>query len=594
MPEQFHNPYHFVPVSQDLGPGSTALPPGRHPSDLPEHVTHDRFLAGDPAGKQTNHFSGRIVVRLTIEEWSGVGGKQTPGNPASPRQVQLFRQGDVCAIPGSSLRGLLSSIAEAASNSTLRVLNEEPVLVYTNPRDRHSKRPKGTVHGFFRAVSPELVPLEPDDSRQTLTIAEQMFGLVEQVPEGQRAPANREVLAFAGRIRVSNAIHQGANPASREGRLKILDSPKAANSNFYFRPASGDGFVSKAALSPTQHWPHGRKFYLHRAPLKDGDWETHRDLYKVRVEQKADVVLLTEGEFWLAIDFENLIRPELELLAYSIRPAQKYHHKLGFGKPLGLGKIRLDPAGIFLVNRQACYSVDPLANPRYAALWRSPDIREWPARFEREWQAVAPQPCPAVGEWGQAWSKRVAAETPALSDTLRAFELLGDPARAPASLPVHYPQPLQRKGKEIGSGSPEMEDKGYEWFQNNQDAAGQYLRCLDAHNTSDFTRLPGLDREARTEPPGPPGSGPGAGPNSNPPGSDPASLRGQVLEFVLAGRRPNGNPVFRITLSGHEYEGHVSTNDALKLKLVPIGEQLKLKVLNFNADKFQLALPSAG
>ncbi len=590
---EFHNPYHFVPVSATAGPGSHPLPGSRAASGLPPHVAHDRFLAGDPAAERAEFFSGGMVVRLTIEELAGVGADQTPGTRQKPRQVQLFRQSGVWAIPGSSLRGLLSALAEAASNSTLRVLEDAPIEVYTDPRGRYSKRPIGSVHEVFRAVSPELVPLQTNDEREALTLAEQMFGLVEQVPEGTRPPAHRDVLAFAGRLRVSNALLHGPSPATVEGRLKILDSPKAANSNFCFRPKSADGFVSKADLSPAKHQPHGRKFYLHRAALRDEDWLTHPDLKDVRVEQKADVEALDGGELWFSIGFENFSRAELELLCYAVRPHKDFRHKLGFAKPLGLGKVRLDPFGLLLVNRQGRYKDNALGADRYAALWRADGITDWPPRYRAEANAQAASTCASPADWAAAWSARVAKEAPALSETLRALELLGDPARAPGDVPVHYPQPMQRGGETIEQYSPEMEDKGYEWFQRNQEQAGQYLRSLDSTNTGSFKRLPTLDRNARSEPPLPPKSPP------PPPGApiaqpaNPQQAHGRTLKFVLSARGPNRKPVFTITLGGVSYRGFVGPNDALKLQKVEMGEAVNLKVVNFNAGTFQLTLPPA-
>ncbi len=588
---EFLNPYHFVPVSAKPGPGTCSLPDNRAASGLPPHLTHDRFLAGDPVAEGAQFFSGRMVVRLTIEELAGVGANQTQGTNETPRQVQLFKQGGVWAIPGSSLRGLLSAMAEAASNSTLRVLEDAPVEVCTNPHKRHSKQRKGSVHEFFRAVSPELVPLQTHDERKTLTLAEQMFGLVEQVPEGADAPAGRDVLAFAGRLRVSNAMLVGPSPATVKGRLKILDSPKTANSNFYFRPKSGGGFVSKADLSPNQHQPHGRKFYLHRAKLQDGDWHTHADLQNVRVKQKADVELLSGGSFWLTIDFENFSRQELELLCYAVRPHQDFRHKLGFGKPLGLGKVRLDPVGLFLVNRQARYNGDRLDAARYAAAWRADGMTDWPQRFHAEASATGTNPCPSPADWAAAWSARVAREAPALSEMLQALELLGDPIRAPGDVPVHYPQPLHRAGQQIQPNSPAMEGNGYEWFQTNQVQAGQYLRSLNSANTDKFTRLPTLDRNPRTEPPSPT---PSPTAQAGSPVGPPAGLeetRGKELDFLLSKRKASGKPVFTITLGGESYRGFVTPNDALKLQGVPLGQTVKLKVVNFNAGTFQLTLP---
>lgn len=103
---RFHNPYHFVPLAKtgSRTEGETPLPP---------HVTHDRYVEG--------MHSGQITCRVTIE---------TPtlcGNRIEPRTdwaniIHPFDLNGQPAIPGSQLRGMISSVAEAASNSAMRVL----------------------------------------------------------------------------------------------------------------------------------------------------------------------------------------------------------------------------------------------------------------------------------------------------------------------------------------------------------------------------------------------------------------------------------------------------------------------------------------
>lgn len=121
----FHNPYHFVPVAPPPEAQLTALRDLQENTDAARHLSHDRYWDKDAEGNACH--SGKIICRLTTKTPVVVGGKQEPH--ARPEQaatkVSLFELGDQVAIPGASLRGLISSVAEAASCSALRELDTE-------------------------------------------------------------------------------------------------------------------------------------------------------------------------------------------------------------------------------------------------------------------------------------------------------------------------------------------------------------------------------------------------------------------------------------------------------------------------------------
>ena len=109
---QYHNPYHFVPAVDEERLDDLSI------EDFPlksNHVRHDRYVDGT--------YSGRIICRLTTETPAFVGANRTrEATDQTPAEIAPFLLNDKPAIPASSLRGLVSSIAEAASNSALRVL----------------------------------------------------------------------------------------------------------------------------------------------------------------------------------------------------------------------------------------------------------------------------------------------------------------------------------------------------------------------------------------------------------------------------------------------------------------------------------------
>ena len=101
--------------------------------------------------------------------------------------------------------------------------------------------------------------------------------------------------------------------------------------------------MPKDQLKPGTHWPQGRKTYLHHPTAIAGaaePWKNaERDFVKdrhVRVRPWA------KGSTWrFEIRFDNLNELELGMLLYALNPAEGFRHKIGMGKPLGLGSVKL-------------------------------------------------------------------------------------------------------------------------------------------------------------------------------------------------------------------------------------------------------------
>src|SRR5262245_55769986 len=111
---QFLNPYHFVPVKASGSTHDLAV------TDFPAaagHVTHEQY--------HERSQSGRIICRLITITPTFIGDKEIQAaTQTSPKLLSPFQLDGKPAIPSSSLRGVISSIAEAASNSSLRILDD--------------------------------------------------------------------------------------------------------------------------------------------------------------------------------------------------------------------------------------------------------------------------------------------------------------------------------------------------------------------------------------------------------------------------------------------------------------------------------------
>src|ERR1039457_6922273 len=224
-----YNPYHFIPVSsRTTAQKRCDVERGKLGTGV---VTHERYVP------QTH--SGRIVCRLTTKTPLVVGAKQ-PRSEGDYAVVEPYTTPDgKPAIPGSALRGMISSLAEAASNSTLRVLGDE-AYTYRKPFQPRTTlmangKPAG-AHVFFEGVDKNLVPMH--SGREMVTIAERMFGFVLEDAKDNAEKPRQPKAALASRIQFSDGVLneqvKREDALEAEVPLRILSSPKPPCPAMYF------------------------------------------------------------------------------------------------------------------------------------------------------------------------------------------------------------------------------------------------------------------------------------------------------------------------------------------------------------------------
>jgi len=109
---EFYVPYQFVPATA----GVKETTPFEKVEKGETNARHDKWVK--------DALSGRIVCRLTLETPTFVGAKQTRENENKAAFVEPYLRNGKRAIPANSLRGMISSIAETLSQSSLRILND--------------------------------------------------------------------------------------------------------------------------------------------------------------------------------------------------------------------------------------------------------------------------------------------------------------------------------------------------------------------------------------------------------------------------------------------------------------------------------------
>lgn len=348
---EFYLPYQFIPATGKIKTAgnetsTAAIDFQEIQQGSGDHINarHDVWL------KEKLH--GRIMCSIYLETPLVVGALHEPIGDA-PRYGQTderqkrvipYKYDEQCAIPANSLRGMVSSISEALSQSALRVLEDKPLSASKSDRTKVSL---GSTYDYFL---PDLLPLterrrangskSPSSGQPLLTPVEILFGVVE---EGKNEA--HSAIALKSRLRFHDALSKdGANIAIwKETTLKILDKPKPPAPAMYFRHIKNpQQFIAKTGLNKALHQPRGRKVYLHhqQPDIAAQKWITADA--NVRANQKMKCTPIEAGQsFCFHIDFENLTSAELKLVKTSLMPHPDFRHRLGLGKPLGLGSIHV-------------------------------------------------------------------------------------------------------------------------------------------------------------------------------------------------------------------------------------------------------------
>lgn len=543
----FRNAYHFVPrqPETELAGSEGTEPKLTKPLETdPTAYGMGKNVADGHAAYALGTTSGRLICTITLECPTVIGAQRTSNNKEQkktdegkndllPALVEPFLYRSKPAIPASSLKGMISAIAESASRAPYRVLKNMqltvayPVVVGRKADgtalrktarhwiDRSGQQVNNGVdvvetkmessHAYF----PEnLRPLGLGPvglSRQWLHSVETMFGFVAEA-DGKTKGAGREKLtSAAGKLRLSNALPCGTwteapieefflnpergytteklpntvkltllkeqgQPMKRPERQKDHleegeESPElykelnSATPNFYFFQTNNPkAYVSKksfAEKSPATFSPQGGKFYLHTHDAASEPWKARQSNPPTKAEmdgidrKAAARILAPDVTFRFTIDFDNLTDIELRILCFALRPTRKFRHKIGLGKGLGLGSVRVDIDDMIVIDRNRRYQKDALF------------VADERTKSDGSGRATAERLAHAHTEWLKTADKPALTALLAIGET-HAFESTeGDPALPPV---VWVPLSAEKFHKR-DSAAAELES--YEWFSQN-------------------------------------------------------------------------------------------------------------------------------
>jgi CRISPR-associated protein (TIGR03986 family) len=310
----------------------------------------------------------------------------------------------------------------------------------------------------------DLLPesLRPAGKIKELSPADRVFGWVHSEPSSNKA----ERVAARGLVRVGpvrceteDAIEEFCPPLP----LAILSTPKPQQGRFYVAK-SPQGEAQQDGLNKTEagyrrgKGLRGRKVYPHHNGLLPGHWtnpledrtqegppnqEYRRPQINGQEQQdnqnRSVCGWVKPGSaFTFDLYVENLSLVELGALLWLLKLPEGHFLRLGGGRPLGFGSVRLD--------LESCDLRTPEGLKVWYSRWHGDDAASDPR--ERAIEALKKAVLRAYGG-----NKRSFEEVPFIAAFLRACRGFDD------RLPIHYPRVTP---------APDPEGENYRWFVENE------------------------------------------------------------------------------------------------------------------------------
>lgn len=175
-------------------------------------------------------------------------------------------------------------------------------------------------------------------------------------------------------------------------------------------------------------------------------------------------------EFLFHLDFDNLNLAELALMVFSLSPHPSFRFRLGLGKAIGLGCVKLDIEGVFFIDRHLRYGTKALEQSLYHEVWRStnPDkviLDYLRGKYPEEADSFSTSKV-MVSDVKQQFNDHSLIDV----DSLECLIAVGDIGKLKPGLLVHTPL---LEGKHV-----DPEDRTFDWFVENDKHAHQPLRPI--------------------------------------------------------------------------------------------------------------------
>lgn len=178
------------------------------------------------------------------------------------------------------------------------------------------------------------IPINGIKNKEKIDFANAIFG---NTFEGEKDP---DISPIAGRVFFEDAklVNPNNNCLMKEGTPGILLGPKPTSFQLYLEQDSN--IIDKLKHYNSATRIRGNKFYWHKSGKK---WE-YNNLGNSNEKIKTKIrPVKPNTEFKFRIRYENLSESELGALLFALKLPEGCAHKIGMGKPYGLGSVQITP-----------------------------------------------------------------------------------------------------------------------------------------------------------------------------------------------------------------------------------------------------------
>ena len=289
---------------------------------------------------------------------------------------------DIFAYRESGLTRLIKENRMSVLPTEDGVLEAIPCFFYKWTDQKNVLRIAFGHTGYFRLpYEHDAQDRVPQDMREgQIDLAEALFGVATDTRnERKEGRAGRVFFEDAMWDRTTNGVENA------DTMPRILSTPKPTTFQHYLEQPESLRFDTRtrdgreAAKEALRFWDRdgnvgqpptrirGHKLYWHRP---DAEWRETESKFVLtpgvpRLNNERKPILDTQhtlirpvkkgARFTAHVRFENLLDYELGALLFALDLPSGFAHKLGMGKPLGLGSVRLD-CELHLINRQERYA----------------------------------------------------------------------------------------------------------------------------------------------------------------------------------------------------------------------------------------------
>ncbi|MCL0065554.1 TIGR03986 family CRISPR-associated RAMP protein [Dehalococcoidia bacterium] len=380
--------HYSGPILQMLR-NALGLGRGRGPWDVEEFQTIARVPNGEPSSDEREErvcyirAYGRVwhanqgIKKVTLWPRRGWEDMELSERANSHYIAALYSTGRRLSVPDDAKRDYRDANQGVLPNPNdiVRYYEADRKVVEFGPVAMFKTPEQSTV----REIAEQTHHLMPRKANNKLCPASRLFGWTPEDDSQQ----GEEKFPVAGRVRVGVAWSDKTLNDTRLLPLQILGSPKPEYYPFYLRPQDRDKASTHPAYYATPDqadgWWHtpgllrGRKFYLHHPDavnenptvacnsiqitpemVSEEIAKKQRSGEQIRAEdlrsyQNATAAVLPPGaEFKGYVEFDSLSDDELGLLLWAIsltdspqEGRDERAHKLGMGRPTGMGSVRL-------------------------------------------------------------------------------------------------------------------------------------------------------------------------------------------------------------------------------------------------------------